>query len=52
MAAWDRRSIVLVIARCVDVADVIAAVNYGRENKLPIAIRGGGPMVPALFPLP
>jgi FAD/FMN-containing dehydrogenase len=30
------------IARCVDVADVIAAVNYGRENKLLTAIRGGG----------
>ena len=30
------------IARCVDVADVIAAVNYGRENDLLTAIRGGG----------
>jgi FAD/FMN-containing dehydrogenase len=30
------------IARCVDVADVIAAVNYGRENNLLTAIRGGG----------
>jgi FAD/FMN-containing dehydrogenase len=30
------------IARCVDVADVIAAVNYGRENSLLTAIRGGG----------
>ena len=30
------------IARCVDVADVIAAVNYGRENGLLTAIRGGG----------
>lgn len=30
------------IARCADVADVIAAVNYGRENNLLIAIRGGG----------
>ena len=29
------------IARCVDVADVIAAVNYGRENNLLTAIRGG-----------
>ncbi len=27
---------------CVDVADVIAAVNFGRENNLLIAIRGGG----------
>src|SRR5262245_19321974 len=30
------------IARCVDVGDVIAAVNYGRDNDLLIAIRGGG----------
>jgi FAD/FMN-containing dehydrogenase len=30
------------IAKCVDVADVIAAVNYGRENGLLTAIRGGG----------
>jgi FAD/FMN-containing dehydrogenase len=29
------------IARCVDAADVIAAVNFGRDSKLPIAIRGG-----------
>jgi FAD/FMN-containing dehydrogenase len=27
---------------CVDVADVMAAVNFGRENNLLIAIRGGG----------
>src|SRR5215813_6502115 len=32
----------LLIARCVDVADVLAAVNYGRENNLLTAIRGGG----------
>ena len=31
-----------IIARCADVADVIAAVNFGREHKLLIAIRGGG----------
>ena len=31
-----------VIVRAVDVADVIAAVRYGRENKLLTAIRGGG----------
>ena len=30
------------IARCADVADVIAAVNYGREQGLLIAVRGGG----------
>jgi len=29
-------------AMCVDVADVIASVNFGRENNLLIAIRGGG----------
>lgn len=27
---------------CVDVADVIAAVNFGRENNLLVAVRGGG----------
>lgn len=30
------------IAYCADVADVMAAVDFGRENKLTIAIRGGG----------
>jgi FAD/FMN-containing dehydrogenase len=30
------------IARCADVADVIAAVKFGREHKLPLSIRGGG----------
>jgi FAD/FMN-containing dehydrogenase len=30
------------IARCVDVADVMAAVDFGRANKLLTAIRGGG----------
>ena len=30
------------IARCVDVADVIAAVNFGRDQGLLVAIRGGG----------
>src|SRR5207249_1364439 len=32
----------LLIARCADVADVIAAVNFGRDHKLPIALRSGG----------
>lgn len=32
----------LMIARCSDVGDVIDAVNFGRENQLAIAIRGGG----------
>ena len=31
-----------VIARCTSAADVIAAVNYAREHKLLLAIRGGG----------
>src|ERR1700755_2862651 len=39
-AMIDKRP--LLIARCADVADVIAAVNFGREKKLAIAIRGGG----------
>jgi FAD/FMN-containing dehydrogenase len=30
------------IARCVDAADVIAAVNFARENNLLLAVRGGG----------
>ena len=38
----------LLIARCVDAADVIAAVNFGRNNKLPVAIRGGGHNGPGL----
>lgn len=32
----------LLIARCADVADVITAVRYARENDLLIAMRGGG----------
>jgi hypothetical protein len=28
--------------KCVDVADVISAVNFGRENNLLVAVRGGG----------
>jgi FAD/FMN-containing dehydrogenase len=39
-AMIDKRP--LLIARCADVADVIAAVNFGRDNRLPVAIRGGG----------
>jgi len=30
------------IARCRDVADVIQAVKFGREQGLEIAVRGGG----------
>jgi hypothetical protein len=38
----------LSIARCVDAADVIGAVNFGRDTGLPIAIRGGGHNGPGL----
>jgi len=31
-----------IIARCAGVADVIAAVNFARENELLVAVRGGG----------
>jgi FAD/FMN-containing dehydrogenase len=30
------------IVKCADVADVIACVNYARESKLLVAVRGGG----------
>lgn len=30
------------VARCRDVADVIAAVNFGRDHDLLVAVRGGG----------
>jgi hypothetical protein len=36
------------IARCVDVADIITAVNVGRERGLLIAVRGGGHNGPGL----
>lgn len=39
-AMIDRRPVLIV--RCTDVADVIAAVNFGRENDLLVAVRGGG----------
>ena len=39
-AMIDRRP--RLIARCADVADVITAVKFGREQKLLLAIRGGG----------
>ena len=36
----DKRPGMFVI--CVDVADVIASVNFGRENNVLVAVRGGG----------
>ena len=39
-AMIDRRP--SLIARCMDVADVITAVNFARENNVLVAIRGGG----------
>jgi FAD/FMN-containing dehydrogenase len=38
----------ILIARCVDVADIIAAVNFARENEISLAIRGGGHNVAGL----
>jgi hypothetical protein len=32
----------LLIARCVDVADVIASVRFGRDQNLLVSVRGGG----------
>ena len=39
-AMIDRRPALIV--RCADSADVVQAVNLAREQKLPLAIRGGG----------
>ena len=36
------------IVRCVDVADVMAAVNFAREHQLTLAVRGGGHSGPGL----
>ena len=36
----DRRP--TLIAQCVDIADVIAAVSFARDNRIPLAIRSGG----------
>ena len=39
-AMIDRRP--RLIARCADVADVIAVVNFARENRALVSVRGGG----------
>jgi hypothetical protein len=36
------------IARCVDAADVISAVKFGRDQRLLVAIRVADTMAPAL----
>ena len=38
----------LMIARCADVADVVAAVTFARESGLRVAVRGGGHNGPGL----
>ena len=45
-AMIDKRP--LLIARCADIADVISAVNFARENNLLTAVRGGGHNGPGL----
>ncbi|KRP94772.1 oxidoreductase [Bradyrhizobium yuanmingense] len=42
----DKRPVM--IARCTDVADVVTAVNFARQNDLGVAIRGGGHNGPGL----
>ena len=42
----DRRP--ALIARCVDVADVMAAINFARDHQLTLAVRGGGHNGPGL----
>jgi FAD/FMN-containing dehydrogenase len=37
-----------VTVRCAGTADVIAGVNYARENGLPLAVRGGGHSIAGL----
>src|SRR5882724_10399807 len=42
----DRRP--ALIARCADVADVIACVGFAREQKIALSVRGGGHSGPGL----
>jgi len=41
---FDRRP--ALIARCAGTADVMSAVNFARDNGLPVAVRGGGHSFP------
>ena len=41
---FDRRP--ALIARCAGAADVISAVNFARDNRLQVAVRGGGHSFP------
>jgi FAD/FMN-containing dehydrogenase len=43
-AMYDRKP--ALIARCGGTADVITAVNFARDNELPVSVRGGGHGVP------
>jgi len=43
-AMIDRRP--RVVIRCADTSDVVAAVNFARDNQLDVAVRGGGHSVP------
>lgn len=43
-AMHDRRP--AAVARCTDVADVIASIRFARDNDLEVAIRGGSHSVP------
>ncbi|BAS13206.1 uncharacterized FAD-linked oxidoreductase YgaK [Arthrobacter sp. Hiyo8] len=38
------------VVRVAQVADVIASVNFARDNSLPLAIRGGGHSAPVSGP--
>src|SRR5881397_4208711 len=41
---FDRRP--ALIARCAGTADVMSAVNFARDNRLHVAVRGGGHSIP------